>query len=248
MLGKNLLLSQLIQDPSLKEALGPWGNLHVDTIALSAICMSSVLVLGRIGLAQIGVEGSKGKIGALCEMLFNFVDDLVHGQIGHHYKKFFPLIAAMFFFIMAGNLIGIGPWKAFEHMSFWPKLADGEIFDLASPTTDFNVTLGLASLSFFTYILSGFWKHGLTYFKTLFGTAMAPIEIMDMIVRPSTLAIRLMVVITADELMRGAFLLVCPMVLPAGIMGFEVFIALIQAFVFALLSSIYIGLTVSEHH
>ena len=77
---------------------------------------------------------------------------------------------------------------------------------------------------------------------------MAPIEIMDMIVRPSTLAIRLMVVITADELMRGAFLMVCPMFLPSGIMGFEVFIALIQAFVFALLSSIYIGLTVAEHH
>ncbi len=246
MLGKNLLLSQFITDPSFKSS--PLANLHVDTIALTAICMSSVLIIGRLSLSQMSVEGSNGKLGQLGETLYNFIDDLVHGQIGHEYKKFFALIAGMFFFIMAGNLIGIGPWKAFEHMSFWPKLTDGETFDLASPTTDFNVTLGLATISFFTYILSGFYKHGPKYFKTLFGTAMAPIEIMDMIVRPSTLAIRLMVVITADELMRGAFLMVCPMFLPSGIMGFEVFIALIQAFVFALLSSIYIGLTVAEHH
>jgi F-type H+-transporting ATPase subunit a len=77
---------------------------------------------------------------------------------------------------------------------------------------------------------------------------MAPIEVMDMVVRPSTLALRLMVVITADELMRGAFLLMCPILVPTAIMGFELFIGVIQAFVFALLTSIYIGLTVAEHH
>jgi F0F1-type ATP synthase membrane subunit a len=48
--------------------------------------------------------------------------------------------------------------------------------------------------------------------------------------------------------MRGSTLLLCPYLLPAGVMGFEMFIAVIQAFVFALLTSIYIGLTVQEHH
>jgi F0F1-type ATP synthase membrane subunit a len=49
-------------------------------------------------------------------------------------------------------------------------------------------------------------------------------------------------------LMRASTLLICPYLLPAGVMGFELFIACIQAFVFALLTSIYIGLTVKEHH
>jgi F0F1-type ATP synthase membrane subunit a len=57
-----------------------------------------------------------------------------------------------------------------------------------------------------------------------------------------------MVVITADELMRGSTLLFCPFLLPAGIMAFELFIGCIQAYVFALLTSIYIGLTIKEHH
>ncbi len=57
-----------------------------------------------------------------------------------------------------------------------------------------------------------------------------------------------MVVITADELLRAAFLIICPILLPVGVMGFELFIGGIQALVFALLTSVYIGLTIQEHH
>lgn len=248
MLGENLLLSQLVQDPNLKTSLGPLGSLHVDTIALSGLCMVSVLVIGKIGVSQVKIDGARGLLGSLVEVLYNFVDNLVHGQVGHHYKKFFPLIAAIFFFVLAGNLIGIGPWRVLEHLPNWPIIGEGKALELASPTTDFNVTVALATISVITYLAAGFWKRGFNYLKLLFATPMAPIEIMDLIVRPSTLALRLMVVITADELMRGAFLLMCPILLPTAIMGFEVFIALIQAFVFALLSSIYIGLTLSENH
>jgi F-type H+-transporting ATPase subunit a len=106
----------------------------------------------------------------------------------------------------------------------------------------------LAAVALITYLGSGFWKHKEHFFKIFFFSPMSWVEWLDTIIRPSTLALRLMVVITADELMRGAFLMICPMVVPAGIMGFELFIGVIQALVFALLTSVYIGLTVAEHH
>jgi F-type H+-transporting ATPase subunit a len=191
------------------------------------------------------VEGAGSTGQAVLESIYNFIDDLAKGQIGRQYKKFFPLIAAIFTFVLIGNFIGVGPWKALEQVPGWFKLPDGEPFELASPTTDFNVTAGLAAIALITYLGSGVLAHGVKYVRAF---AFNPIEWMDVIVRPSTLALRLMVVITADELMRGAFLLMMPILLPAGIMAFELFIGVIQAFVFALLTSIYVGLTLSEDH
>jgi F-type H+-transporting ATPase subunit a len=74
------------------------------------------------------------------------------------------------------------------------------------------------------------------------------LEWLDLVVRPSTLALRLLLVITADEMLRTAFLKICPALVPTAVMGFEVFIALVQAFVFTLLTSIYVGAAVAEHH
>lgn len=247
MLGKNLELSQFVKDPAINNIniLGPLGSIHVDTLLLSWVCMGGMLLAAALVTRGLVVEGAGGKGQAMLEMVYKFCDDLAHGQIGHEYKKFFPLIAAIFIFVLLGNFIGVGPWRAFEHMPGWFHLKDGEPFEIASPTTDFNVTCGLAMVALIVYLGSGFWKHGFKYGKLLLTN---PIEWLDLVVRPSTLALRLMVVITADELMRGAFLLMMPVLLPTGIMAFELFIGVIQAFVFALLTAIYIGLTVSEHH
>ncbi len=258
MLGKNLELSQFVKDPAINKinifggstSVGPinidgsLGSIHVDTLLLAWLCMGGVLLAAALIVRGLVVEGAGGKGQAMLEMVYKFVDDLAHGQIGHHYKKFFPLVAAIFIFVLLGNFIGVGPWRAFEHMPGWFHLKDGEPFEIASPTTDLNVTFGLAMVALLVYLGSGFWKHGVNYGKHLAN----PIEILDLVVRPSTLALRLMVVITADELLRAAFLMMMPVLLPTGIMAFELFIGLIQAFVFALLTSIYIGLTVSEHH
>ncbi|HEY9677622.1 MAG TPA: FoF1 ATP synthase subunit a [Drouetiella sp.] len=251
MLGKNLFLYQL----GVGTSHDLIGTIHADTIGLSAVCMVGILAVGGTVAANMKVDGPGGKMQAIVESIYLFVDDLAHGQIGHDYKKFFPLIAAIFTFVLFGNFLGVGPYKLFEEIvPGWPKLygetgPHAEAFEIASPTTDINVTAGLAIVALLVYLGSGIWKHGAAkYGKTLFLTPMAPIEVMDMVVRPSTLALRLMVVITADELMRGAFLLMCPILVPAGIMAFELFIGVIQAFVFSLLTSIYIGLTVAEHH
>ncbi len=116
-------------------------------------------------------------------------------------------------------------------------------FEIASPTTDFNVTFGLATVSLLTYIGSGFWAHGIKYVKLYLN----PIEWLDLLTRPLTLAMRLMLVITADELLRVAAITIAPAFVPSGVMGFELFIGVIQAFVFSLLTTVYIGMTIAHH-
>lgn len=251
MLGHNLPLSYFLSDKALADsaflgipALGKYGDIHVDTLATSWICMVGVLAAAGVVTSSMTSEGAGGKAQAVVEGIYKFVDDICKGQMGHHYKKFFPLIAAIFIFVLAANMIGIGPWKALEGFEWWPKLANGHPAEVASPTTDFNVTFGLATISVLVYFFSGFWAHGISYLKLYVN----PIEWMDLIIRPATLALRLMMVITADELMRAAALLMIPMLLPTGVMAFEMFIGVIQAFVFALLTSIYIGLTISHDH
>ncbi|HEY9777040.1 MAG TPA: FoF1 ATP synthase subunit a [Planktothrix sp.] len=220
----------------------------MDTLVLSAVCMTLILAAGSAVARSMVVEGPGGPAQAVVEGIYGFCDDLAKGNIGEHYKSFFPLIAAIFIFVLIGNFIGVGPWKGLEILPGWFHIQGGEPLELASPTTDFNVTLGLAVISFITYLGSGFWKHGSHFAKVLFFSPMSWIEWMDSVVRPATLALRLMVVITADELMRAAFLMMCPLILPTFVMAFELFIGVIQALVFALLTSVYIGLTVAEHH
>lgn len=251
MLGKNLPLDALhITDPSLNNSyflgipqLGHIGDIHVDTLVLSWTCMVFILGASALITPFLTSEGAGGNGQAILEGIYNFIDDICKGQMGHHYKKFFPLIAAIFLFCLAGNFIGIGPWRALEHQPWWPHIHGGEPLEVCAPTTDFNVTFGLACISLLVYLGSGFWAHGVKYLKLYLN----PIEWLDLVIRPATLALRLMMVITADELMRAAALAMVPVLLPTGVMAFEMFIAVIQAFVFALLTSIYIGLTVSHH-
>lgn len=249
MLGKNLPLSYFVHDPALNNSnflgipqLGHVGDIHVDTLVLSWACMAFILGAAAVITPSLTSEGAGSKGQAIVEGIYGFIEDLCKGQMGHHYKYFFPLIAAIFLFVLCANFIGIGPWLYFEHMQGWP-VVNGEHFEVCSPTTDFNVTFGLACIALLVYLGSGFWAHGPNYLKLYIN----PIEWMDLIIRPATLALRLMMVITADELMRAAALLMVPVLLPTGVMAFEMFIGIIQAFVFALLTSIYIGLTVSHH-
>jgi F-type H+-transporting ATPase subunit a len=267
MLGKNLTLSYFINDPRISNApfletpaidighfhiekmspFGTIGEIHVDSLVLAVLCMILILVTCWCIVPRLTSENAGGTGQSLLEMYYGFIEDITKDQIGSPYKTFYPLIASIFIFVLIANFIGVLiPWKAFEFIHRWPRLGEGEPFEVASPTTDFNVTFALATIALLTYFASGFWAHGFKYLKIYFSPLFF-IEWMDLIIRPATLALRLMMVITADELMRAAALAMVPMLLPVGVMGFELFIGIIQAFVFSLLTSIYIGLTVSHH-
>jgi F-type H+-transporting ATPase subunit a len=264
MLGNNLTLRTIIQDRSITESpflgiqpfnipgvgqvsFGTYGDIHVDTLCLTVFSMALILSAALVVRPSLTSTKAGGTGQALFEMYYEFIGDLTKSQMGHVYKSFLPLIGGMFIFILIGNFVGIAPWQVLEAVPNWPKMADGELFEVAAPTTDFNVTMAMAAISLLTYLGSGFWAHGLHYLKVWF-SPMVIIEIMDLIIRPATLALRLMIVITADELLRASAILMVPMLVPTGVMAFELFIALIQAFVFTLLTTIYIGLTVSHDH
>ncbi len=252
MLGKNLPLSTLVHDSALNQMqipyLGTVGDIHADTIILSWVAMGGILLTCASITGNLVVEGPGGKGQAILEGLYTFIADIAKGAIGdHRYKTYLPLLCGLFMFILASNLIGIFPYQVIEHMSWWPHV-NHEHFEVAVATTDFNVTAGLAAIAILTYLGSGVMVHGFEYIKLFCLKPIAPLEWLDLVVRPATLALRLLLVITADEMLRSAFLKICPAVLPTAVMGFEVFIALVQAFVFTLLTSIYIGAAVAEHH
>lgn len=253
MLGKNLPLSTLVHDQSLTSiqfplGLGTVGDIHADTIILTWVAMIVILVGCASISGSLVAEGPGGKGQAVLEGIYTFVSDIAKGSIGdHRYKPYLPLLCGLFLFILVSNLIGIFPYPVFEHMEGWPHIGH-EHFEVAAATTDFNLTAGLAAISILTYLGSGVMVHGFEYVKLFCLKPIAPLEWLDLVIRPSTLALRLLLVITADEMLRTAFLKICPMLVPTAIMGFETFIALVQAFVFTLLTSIYIGAAVAEHH
>jgi F-type H+-transporting ATPase subunit a len=244
-LGKDLLLSQFVHLPPNLAGVKFVSDVHVDTLVLSWTCMAGILATAVAIRPMLMSDGPGGKVQAIAEGLYSFLEDIARAQIGPRYRTFFPLVAAIFIFVLCGNILGIGPWKVLEHVPGWFHLTGGEAYEIASPTTDFNVTAGLALIALLTYMGAGAVVHGWKYVKELVTN---PVEWLDFVIRPSTLALRLMLVITADEIVRMVFLLMLPTLAPVAVMAFEVFIAVIQAFVFALLTSIYIGLAVREEH
>ena len=257
MLGKNLPLSTLVNDPAVTgihlPVLGPInfgtvGDIHADTVILSWLAMGLILLYFGTVSSSLVVEGAGGPNQAVAEGIYTFIADLAKGSIGEHrYRTYVPLLCGIFLFILVSNLIGIFPWQVIEHMNGWPHVG-GEHFEVAAATTDLNTTAALAAIAIITYLGSGLMVHKLNYLAMFTIKPIMLLEWLDLVVRPATLALRLLLVITADEMLRTAFLKICPALVPTAVMGFEVFIALVQAFVFTLLTSIYVGAAVAEHH
>lgn len=166
-------------------------------------------------------------------------------------KKFFPLIATIFIFVAFINEIEFFPGMGsigFQHATeFFPLLR--------APTTDLNFTLALAIISFLTIEITGivtlgFFKYAGKYvnLKSPIGFAVGLIELMSNLGRLISFSFRLFGNIFAGEVMvlvAGYFL---PYVLPAPLMGFEMFIGLVQALVFAMLTLFFIKLAIIDPH
>ena len=162
-------------------------------------------------------------------------------------RRFFPLVATIFIFVATINEIeflpgmgSLGLWHASEFLPI-----------LRAPTTDLNFTLALAMISFFTIEVTGiaalgFFKYAGKYVnvKSPIGFAVGLIELMSNLGRLISFSFRLFGNIFAGEVMvlvAGYFL---PYVLPAPLMGFEMFIGLVQALVFAMLTLFFIKLAI----
>ena len=162
--------------------------------------------------------------------------NLSESVMGKNGKKFFPLLGALFIYIFVSNVLGLVP-------GFLP------------PTNNLNTNLACSLTVFLFYNYQGLKEHGLSYLKHFMGPViwlapiMVVIELVSHIVRPLSLSIRLFGNINGDHLVLGIFSSLMPVGIPIIFLFLGLFVSFIQAFVFTLLSMVYISLaTAHEEH
>ena len=194
-----------------------------------------------------------GRWQMMVETFTGFIDDMLEANVGEEGRKYVPYIFSLFMFILFANLLGLVPIGIFGLHPF-------------TFTSHFTVTGVLAILSFSIVVLVGFWKHGLHFFSLFVphGTPLwliwliPVIELISFLVRPFSLALRLFVAMMAGHVLLkvlasfvidsvnagavfGGFIGVPSLVLMVAISALEILVAGIQAYVFALLTSLYIN-------
>jgi F-type H+-transporting ATPase subunit a len=171
---------------------------------------------------------------ALLETFGDMVFGLMEGPMGaKNARKYLPLIGSLFLFILFCNLLSLIP-------GFLP------------PTASLKTNLALAGLVFFLTHVFGVVAHGPKYFKHFMGPIwwlaplMIPIEIISHIARPVSLSVRLLGNITADHKVGVIFFTLVPYLIPVLFLGLGVFVAVVQAIVFSVLSTIYISTAIAH--
>ncbi len=215
-------------------------KVHLDTLFFSWGIMFFLLASTFLMTRNLKVEGGSTKQTVL-ETIWELINNLTSAQIsGEKSKGYIPLIGGMFIFILFAYWIGLMPWKAGEILSFWPALDNGHPWEGSSPAADINVTAGMALIAVVTYIVAGIKSGGLHYILMYF-KPLGFIEWLDLFVRPLTLALRLFANTLAGEVLVASILGLVALFVPVFALAFELFVGVIQALVFALLTTVYIG-------
>jgi F-type H+-transporting ATPase subunit a len=224
---------------------------HADTIMTTWL----VMLVSLVFFAWIGASYRSAKINkrqAIFEGVINYIADLTTGVLGERGEPFVPFFIALFIFIFLLNQFGIVPFKAF-----------GLPFG-GSPTADLNTVVPYALVVFFMIQIVAFRKKGVGYLKHLLQPfpVLLPLNIIDEILRPITLAARLFFNIFVGELL---FIIIASIILahvtlgpvnlsyavavmPFFIQFFNFFVGTVQAFVFTLLGIVYLSLSMGEEH
>ncbi|HSQ53826.1 MAG TPA: F0F1 ATP synthase subunit A [Candidatus Bathyarchaeia archaeon] len=196
-------------------------------IAVLLVAVSAVSFRGK-NTADLVIPEPRLTMRNVFELIMAFLMGLAEDIIGHKAKRYIPLLATTFIFILFMNLLGLIP-------GFVP------------PTDKMNITVGLAVVIFLSTHYYGVKEHGIAYFKHFLGPVwwlawlIAPIEIISHLARPMSLSLRLFGNITGDHLVVAIFLGLVPFVVPSIFYGLGVFVSFMQAFIFTVLSMIYIG-------
>ncbi len=210
-------------------------------MALVVAAVSAFLILGTRGRALV-----PSRIQSMAEVLYAFVHQMVTDVLGEEGVKFFPYIFTLFVFILFSNLMGLLPY------SF-------------TVTSHVAVTATLALVVFVTVIVIGLMKHGAGFLRLFWIDAaplplrpiLAVIEVISFFVRPVSHSIRL-----AGNMMAGHAVLkvfaafvpalsvfgILPLALMVAITGLEVLVAVVQAYIFAILTAIYLRDALHPHH
>jgi F-type H+-transporting ATPase subunit a len=211
-----------------------------------------VLTMGLLvyGMRQRAIV--PGRLQSLAETSYEFVHELVTGQVGDEGKRFFPFVFSLFMFVLFGNLLGMLPY-AFTF------------------TSHIAVTFALAMIVFVLITVVAISIHGMHFFSYFFpegapkvlAPLIIPIEVISYLSRPVSLSVRLFANMVAGHVMLkvfatfvvlmgsagavGIFGAAAPLAVNVALVGFEFLVAFLQAYVFAILTSIYLHDAVHLH-
>jgi F-type H+-transporting ATPase subunit a len=209
------------------------------SIVLSFLVMSTILAVGlraRFAIANESAITPDGTLSArnVFELLVESISGLAKTVIGHHSERYVAILATFFVFILTANLLGLVP-------GFSP------------PTSDFDITFGLGICSFLIFVYYGFKEQGMGFLAHLAGPfwwlawLIFPLELIGVLVRPFSLGLRLFGNLFGDHLVLEIFTGLTKVGIPVVFYFLGTLVSVIQAFVFMLLSMIYIALSVSHH-
>jgi F-type H+-transporting ATPase subunit a len=234
-----------------------FGHIGGTEIAFTNSALYMLIAVAVIGALTIGATSSRalvpGRMQSVAEMSYEFVADTLRSSAGSEGMKFFPLVFSLFMFILVMNVIGLIPYTF-------------------TVTSHIIITASLALLVFTIVVAYGFWKNGLRFFK-LFAPSGIPIILMPLIVlievmsflsRPLSHSLRLFANMLAGHItlkvfagfitMLGAFGFfgwlgaLVPFALVVAVTALEFLVAFLQAYVFAILTCIYLNDAIHPGH
>jgi F-type H+-transporting ATPase subunit a len=234
---------------------------HMVYMLLAAIIVALVFILSARTVAQRQAQGRppKGFAGAMEAMALWVRQEVVLPNVGPHGEGYAPFLLTVFFFILTMNLLGLLPWGATATSNIAVTAALAVMAFLVIEVT------GMRSLGFKGYMKTIFYLPpglpggpGGAALKVLLLVVMTPIEIIGKLAKPFALAVRLFANMTSGHvlvlallgltfLFQSYYVGIGASLLATGVMLLEVFVAFLQAFVFTLLTAVFIGLMRAEH-
>ncbi len=213
-------------------------SFNMDTLITMWLSMLILIVVAFFATRKL--EMVPGKLQLFSEGIIKYFNNIAKSSMGNdEAQKHIAIILTLFMFILTANLVGQLPLKLIH-------LHTGE---LASPNNDINMTAAMAIVVSIYYIFYGVKRNGFKFFFKGFsieGIIITLVDTLELFVRPFSLALRLFANIFAGEVLVATVLSLAAVVVPLPFMLFELFVALIQALVFTLLSTTYISLAIKE--
>jgi F-type H+-transporting ATPase subunit a len=223
----NAVLSML----GLKTSERPWSTSAATEIFVALF----IVVLFAFLRSRLSMD-RPGKLQHAFEVIYNFLHDQAEDNVGHGGSKYLPLFGTIFIFVLFSNLIGVIP--TFESPTMFPE-----------------VPAGCALVAFVYYNLMGIREQGFKRYLAHFAgpmpilaPLMIPIEFVSHMARPLSLTIRLFANMYAGEKVTLVFLSLTYLVAPAVFMGLHVFVSFLQAYIFALMTMMYVAGAVAHEH
>src|SRR5436309_7392070 len=216
----------------------PHGDVIPNYLVMAMIIVAAWTILAFVARRSLSVD-HPGRLQILLEDGVAALQGMLHDYVGHKGPRYLAIVTTMFVFILSGNLMGLIP-------------------GLKSPTSNINVTLGCALTVAVYYHIQGVKEQGLWHYLKHFAAPpgaplfiapiMLPIELISHLSRVLSLSLRLFGNIFGEDLVILILFSIIPFLVPLPMMFLGLITASLQAFIFVLLSTIYLGGAVATEH